>query len=151
MSSLGVTMDHCLSNTLTIESLSRNVEVKAAFAEYSGFSIPTGGPGYEISDVKRLPADTLPDTEIRAGGDVTFTVRPAAEYSDFSKLTVNGYDCLTGSGQRSRLRDGFRTEERGRELYRHTHRRDWQYQRGHRRAQAGHRRADRAAGAGESS
>ena len=98
MSSLGVTMDHCLSNTLTIESLSRNVEVKAAFAEYSGFSIPTGGPGYEISDVKRLPADTLPDTEIRAGGDVTFTVRPAAEYSDFSKLTVNGYDCLTGSG-----------------------------------------------------
>lgn len=98
MSSLGVTMDHCLSNTLTIESLSRNVEVKAAFAEYSGFSIPTGGPGYEISDVKRLPADTPPATEIRAGGDVTFTVRPAAEYSDFSKLTVNGYDCLTGSG-----------------------------------------------------
>ena len=99
MSSLGVTMDHCLSNTLTIESLSRNVEVKVAFAEYSGFSIPTGGPGYEISDVKRLPADTLPDAEIRAGGDVTFTVRPAAEYSDFSKLTVNGYDCLTGSGK----------------------------------------------------
>ena len=99
MSSLGVTMDHCLSNTLTIESLSTNVEVKAAFAEYSGFSIPTGGPGYEISDVKRLPADTLPATEIRAGGDVTFTVRPAAEYSDFSKLTVNGYDCLTGSGK----------------------------------------------------
>ena len=99
MSSLGVTMDHCLSNTLTIESLSRNVEVKAAFAEYSGFSIPTGGPGYEISDVKRLPADTLPATKIRAGGDVTFTVRPAAEYSDFSKLTVNGYDCLTGSGK----------------------------------------------------
>ena len=99
MSSLGVTMDHCLSNTLTIESLSTNVEVKAAFAEYSGFSIPTGGPGYEISDVKRLPADTPPDTEIRAGGDVTFTVRPAAEYSDFSKLTVNGYDCLTGSGK----------------------------------------------------
>ena len=99
MSSLGVTMDHCLSNTLTIESLSRNVEVTAAFAEYSGFSIPTGGPGYEISDVKRLPADTPPDTEIRAGGDVTFTVRPAAEYSDFSKLTVNGYDCLTGSGK----------------------------------------------------
>ena len=99
MSSLGVTMDHCLSNTLTIESLSRNVEVKVAFAEYSGFSIPTGGPGYEISDVKRLPADTPPDTKIRAGGDVTFTVRPAAEYSDFSKLTVNGYDCLTGSGK----------------------------------------------------
>ena len=99
MSSLGVTMDHCLSNTLTIESLSRNVEVKAAFAEYSGFSIPTGGPDYEISGVKRLPADTLPATEIRAGGDVTFTVRPAAEYSDFSKLTVNGYDCLTGSGK----------------------------------------------------
>ena len=99
MSSLGVTMDHCLSNTLTIESLSRNVEVKVAFAEYSGFSIPTGGPGYEISDVKRLPADTPPATEIRAGGDVTFTVRPAAEYSDFSKLTVNGYDCLTGSGK----------------------------------------------------
>jgi len=47
MSSLGVTMDHCLSNTLTIESLSRNVEVKAAFAEYSGFPILTGGPGYE--------------------------------------------------------------------------------------------------------
>lgn len=66
MSSLGVTMDHCLSNTLTIESLSRNVEVKVAFAEYSGFSIPTGGPGYEISDVKRLPADTPPDTKIRA-------------------------------------------------------------------------------------
>ena len=99
MSSLGVTMDHCLSNTLTIESLSRNVEVTAAFAEYSGFSIPTGGPGYEISDVKRLPADTLPATKIRAGGDVTFRVRPAAEYSDFSKLTVNGYDCLTGSGK----------------------------------------------------
>ena len=98
MSSLGVTMDHCLSNTLTIKSLSRNVEVKAAFAEYSGFSIPTGGPGYEISNVKRLPADTPPATQIRAGGDVTFTVRPAAEYSDFSKLTVNGYDCLTGSG-----------------------------------------------------
>ena len=39
---LGVTMDHCLSNTLTIESLSRNVEVTAAFAEYSGFSIPDG-------------------------------------------------------------------------------------------------------------
>ena len=111
----------------------------------------TGGPGYEISDVKRPPADTLPATKIRAGGDVTFTVRPAAEYSDFSKLTVNGYDCLTGGGKAKRLRDGFRAEERGRSytvtLTGVT---------GNISADiAAHklvaRRADRAAGAGESS
>ncbi len=110
------------------------MEVTAAFAEYSGFPFRTGGPGYEISDVKRLLGHTLPATKIRAGGDVTFTVRPAAEYSDFSKLTVNGYDCLTGSGKAKQTARRFPRGRTRTELYRHTHRRDWQYQRGHRRA-----------------
>ncbi len=97
-------MDHCLSNTLTIESLSRNVEV-TAFAEYSSFSIPTGGPAAKISDVKRGACGHSAGCKIRAGGDVTaFTVRPAAEYSDYSKLTVNGYDCLTSGGKATNCR-----------------------------------------------
>ena len=75
-----------------VESLGRNIEVKVSFTDYRGFALPTAGTGYLIDSVVRTPADTTPETKIRAGGDVAFTVRLAGEYSTFSKLTVNGYD-----------------------------------------------------------
>lgn len=101
MSTLGVTMEqgHPLSNTLTIENLSRNVVVKAEFVKYTKVAVPSAGTGYVIQDVQRVPAETYanaPTNEIRKNGDLTFTVKPNGEdhYMTIGTLIVNGYDCI---------------------------------------------------------
>lgn len=106
MKSLGVTMEHYLSNTLTIDSLDKNVTVKVKFIQYAPISIPTAGTGYTIDATNgRVPAETYtnaPTNEIRKNGDLTFTVHPTkrtnTDYDAITKLIVNGYDCIAKSG-----------------------------------------------------
>ena len=92
-------MEHHLGNTLTVDSLTSNLQVKVSFEPYVGYAIPASKNGYEIKDVKCNP-DDAPDGEIRRGGDLTFTVGASAGdgYVTLSTLEVNGYDCLTGEG-----------------------------------------------------
>ena len=100
MEELGVTMEHYLSNTLTIDSLDKNVTVKVKFIQYAPISIPTAGTGYTIDATNgRVPAETYagaPETEIRKNGDLTFTVKPngAEHYMTIGTLAINGYDCI---------------------------------------------------------
>ena len=103
MSTLGVTMEqgHPLSNTLTIENLSRNVVVKAEFVEYTKVAVPSAGTGYVIQDVQRVPAETYanaPINEIRTNGDLTFTIAPnsTAGYTTIGKLEIGGHDFING-------------------------------------------------------
>ena len=68
---------------------------------YNGYLIPENGAGYTITGVVRTPGETYegaPTNKIREGGDVTFIVGLNVEggYANFSKLVINGYDCLTG-------------------------------------------------------
>lgn len=105
MKSLGVTMEHYLSNTLTIDSLDKNVTVKVKFTQYAPISIPTAGTGYTITTDKRIPTETYTGAltnEIRKNGDLTFTVYPTnttkTDYNTITKLVVNGYDCIAKSG-----------------------------------------------------
>lgn len=83
-----------ISNELVIPSLTGKTDVSVKFVPYEGFAIPTGDTGWKVSDVKRVPDDTLPTSEIRKNGDLTFTVTPEGEKL-FRTLTVNGVDCLT--------------------------------------------------------
>lgn len=100
MEELGVTMEHYLSNTLTIDSLDKNVTVKVKFTQYAPISIPTGGTGYTIDATNgRVPAATYagaPTDKIRKNGDLTFTVKPndAEHYMTIGTLVINGYDCI---------------------------------------------------------
>ena len=97
MTELGVKMDHYLSNTLTIESLDKAVTVKVKFKTYHGYKIPQNQTGYVIeTPATRIPNDTVPTTEIRDNGDLTFTVKPdgSAHYMTIGTLVVNGYDCI---------------------------------------------------------
>ena len=100
MKSLGVTMEHYLSNTLTIDSLDKNVTVKVKFIQYAPISIPTAGTGYTIDATNgRVPAETYagaPETKIRKNGDLTFTVKPdgTKHYMTIGTLVINGYDCI---------------------------------------------------------
>lgn len=96
----GVEQD-TLSNTLTIDALSGDIDVTVEFEEYEGFDIPADGIGYTIADVVRDPADTYtgaPTDEVRRGGDLTFMVKLAENYTTISRLVINGYDCITKSG-----------------------------------------------------
>ena len=83
-----------ISNELVIPSLTGKTDVAVKFVPYKGFAIPTGGTGWKVSDVKRIPNDTQPTSEIRKNGELTFTVTPKGEKL-FRTLTVNGVDCLT--------------------------------------------------------
>ena len=83
-----------ISNELVIPSLTGKTDVAVKFVPYEGFAIPTGDTGWKVSDVKRTPDDTKPETEIRKNGTLTFTVTPEGEKL-FRTLTVNGVDCLT--------------------------------------------------------
>ena len=103
MSKLGVTMEqgHPLSNTLTIENLSRNVVVKAEFVKYTKVAVPSAGTGYVIQDVQRVPAETYanaPTNEIRTNGDLTFTIAPnsTAGYTTIGELEIGGYNFING-------------------------------------------------------
>ena len=82
-----------ISNELVIPSLTGKTDVAVKFVLYEGFAIPTGDTGWKVSDVKRVPNDTQPTSEIRKNGTLTFTVTPEGEKL-FRKLTVNGVDCL---------------------------------------------------------
>ena len=85
-----------ISNELVIPSLTGKTDVAVKFVPYKGFAIPTGGTGWKVSDVKRVPNDTQPTSEIRKNGDLTFTVALAGDYTVISKLVINGYDCING-------------------------------------------------------
>lgn len=85
-----------ISNELVIPSLTGKTDVAVKFVDYTGFAIPTGGTGWKVSDVKRVPNDTQPTSEIRKNGDLTFTVGLAGDYTVISKLVINGYDCING-------------------------------------------------------
>ena len=83
-----------ISNELVIPSLTGKTDVAVKFVDYAGFAIPTGGIGWKVSDVKHVPNDTQPTSEIRKNGTLIFTVTPEGEKL-FRTLTVNGVDCLT--------------------------------------------------------
>ena len=85
-----------ISNELVIPSLTGKTDVAVKFVPYEGFTIPTSGTGWKVSDVKRVPNDTQPTSEIRKNGDLTFTVALAGDYTVISKLLINGYDCING-------------------------------------------------------
>lgn len=85
-----------ISNELVIPSLTGKTDVAVKFVDYAGFAIPTGGTGWKVSDVKRVPDDTQPTSEIRKNGTLTFTVGLADDYTVISKLVINGYDCING-------------------------------------------------------
>ena len=85
-----------ISNELVIPSLIGKTDVAVKFVPYEGFAIPTGDIGWKVSDVKRVPNDTQPTSEIRKNGDLTFTVGLAGDYTVISKLVINGYDCING-------------------------------------------------------
>ena len=93
-------MTNPYAKELAVESLSGNLDVQVTFEEYAGYAIPTGDAGYTIKNIERNPDDTTPETQIRKGGDVTFTVGLNVEggYANFSKLVINGYDCLEQTG-----------------------------------------------------
>ena len=98
MAAYGMTNPY--QNILKVESLSGNLDVQVEFEPYEGYAIPTGAAGYTIENIERNPDDTTPETQIRKGGDVTFIVGLNAEdgYANFSKLVINGYDCLEQTG-----------------------------------------------------
>lgn len=99
------TVQDNLSNTLTIENLNENTTVEVTFERYAGFTIPTSGNGWTVSNVKRTPDDTKPETEIRKNGTVTFTVAPVSgQY--LTTLKVNGTNCLgtiSNDGNKNKL------------------------------------------------
>ena len=93
-------MTNPYAKELAVESLSGNLDVQVEFEPYEGYAIPTGDAGYTIENIERNPDDTTPTNKIREGGDVTFTVGLNVEggYANFSKLVINGYDCLEQTG-----------------------------------------------------
>ena len=101
MAAYGMTSPY--QNTLTVENLTSALTVRVFFEVYNGYLIPENGAGYTITGVVRTPRETYegaPTNEIRKGGDVTFTVGLNVEggYANFSKLVINGYDCLEQTG-----------------------------------------------------
>lgn len=86
-----------LSNTCVIEELDKKVHVTVQFTQYKGYALPVSGEGYALSEMKRTPDDTTPDTEIRENGTLSFKVAPDTDnkYIRIDKLVINGYDCLT--------------------------------------------------------
>lgn len=97
----GEVVEGNLTNTLTIDSLGENTTVTVEFETYQGFVVPAGGEGYTVTIDQRNPADTYPgapENEIRRGGDVTFTVAPAAD-SAIKTVTVAREDAtITPNG-----------------------------------------------------
>lgn len=87
-----------LSNTLVIEELDRKIHVTVQYAKYKGYALPTANEGYLLSEMKRTPDDTEPETEIRENGTLSFVVTPDTEnkYVRIDKMIINGYDCLSG-------------------------------------------------------
>ena len=93
----GKKVENELSNTCVIEKLDKKVHVTVQFTQYKGYALPVSGEGYALSELKRTPDDTTPDTEIRENGTISFKVAPDTDnkYIRIDKLVINGYDCLT--------------------------------------------------------
>ena len=93
----GKKVENELSNTCVIEELDKKVHVTVQFTQYKGYALPVSGEGYALSELKRTPDDTTPDTEIRENGTTSFKVAPDTDnkYIRIDKLVINGYDCLT--------------------------------------------------------
>lgn len=93
----GKKVENELSNTCVIEELDKKVHVTVQFTQYKGYALPVSGEGYALSEMKRTPDDTTPDTEIRENGTISFKVAPDTDnkYIRIDKLVINGYDCLT--------------------------------------------------------
>ena len=92
----GKKVENELSNTCVIEKLDKKVHVTVQFTQYKGYALPVSGEGYALSEIKRTPDDTTPDTEIRENGTLSFKVAPDTDnkYIRIDKLVINGYDCL---------------------------------------------------------
>lgn len=92
----GKKVENELSNTCVIEELDMKVHVTVQFTQYKGYALPVSGEGYALSEMKRTPYDTTPDTEIRENGTISFKVAPDTDnkYIRIDKLVINGYDCL---------------------------------------------------------
>lgn len=92
----GKKVENELSNTCVIEELDMKVHVTVQFTQYKGYALPVSGEGYALSEKKRTPDDTTPDTEIRENGTLSFKVAPDTDnkYIRIDKLVINGYDCL---------------------------------------------------------
>lgn len=92
----GKKVENELSNTCVIEELDKKVHVTVQFTQYKGYALPVSGEGYVLSEMKRTPDDTTPDTEIRENGTLSFKVAPDTDnkYIRIDKLVINGYDCL---------------------------------------------------------
>lgn len=92
----GKKVENELSNTCVIEKLDKKVHVIVQFTQYKGYALPVSGEGYALSEMKRTPDDTTPDTEIRENGTLSFKVAPDTDnkYIRIDKLVINGYDCL---------------------------------------------------------
>ena len=100
----GKTVEGNLSNTMTIDSISESTVVTVEFEAYQGFEIPANGNGYTVTIDQRDPAETYsgaPETEIRRGGNVTFTVVPEMD-SAIRTITVAREDAeITPNGDGS--------------------------------------------------
>ena len=92
----GKKVENELSNTCVIEKLDKKVHVTVQFTQYKGYALPVSGEGYALSEMKRTPDDTTPDTEIRENGTLSFKVAPDTDnkYIRIDKLVINGYNCL---------------------------------------------------------
>lgn len=92
----GKKVENELSNTCVIEKLDKKVHVTVQFTQYKGYALPVSGEGYALSEMKRTPDDTTPDTEVRENGTLSFKVAPDTDnkYIRIDKLVINGYDCL---------------------------------------------------------
>lgn len=92
----GKKVENELSNTCVIEKLDKKVHVTVQFTQYKGYALPVSGEGYALSEMKRTPDDTTPDTEIRENGTLSFKVAPDTDnkYIRIDKLVINGHDCL---------------------------------------------------------
>ncbi|MDY4577758.1 MAG: fibronectin type III domain-containing protein [Anaerobutyricum hallii] len=92
----GKKVENELSNTCVIEKLDKKVHLTVQFTQYKGYALPVSGEGYALSEMKRTPDDTTPDTEIRENGTLSFKVAPDTDnkYIRIDKLVINGYDCL---------------------------------------------------------
>lgn len=93
-----------LSNTLTIDDLRVDTKVTVKFVSYKGYNIPTGTEKYTIDNLLRTPADTEPETQIRAGGTVEFVVKPAKEGAVITNVVLSKPNC--GTVTQTKQQDG---------------------------------------------
>ena len=104
---IGDSVQEELSNRFIIQSLKKHTKVTATFVPYKGFTIPSNGivdNRYKIESVTRTPADTEPETQIRAGGTVEFVVKPAKEGAVITNVVLSKPNC--GTVTQTKQQDG---------------------------------------------